>query len=57
MMQISLLESILPFAIFFCNASKGAKLLHDWVNTDYCVAKSITRDSVSHVIKQAIEYT
>lgn len=38
-----------------CNSSKGTKKLSDWMNSDYCRRKGITRDSVAQVIKDAIE--
>ena len=38
-----------------CNASKGAKLLEDWLKSDYCKKKSITIDSVAEVVREAIE--
>lgn len=34
-----------------CNASKGSKLLSDWLNCKYCAIKGITRDSVATVVK------
>ena len=37
-----------------CNASKGSKLLEDWLNSDYCERKGITHDSVAEVVKKAI---
>ena len=37
-----------------CNASKGSKLLEDWLNSDYCERKGITPDSVAEVVKKAI---
>ncbi|WP_304233374.1 HNH endonuclease signature motif containing protein [Jiulongibacter sediminis] len=37
-----------------CNASKGSKLLEDWLGSNYCKRKGITRDSVAEVVKQAI---
>lgn len=37
-----------------CNASKGAKLLSDRINSDYCKNKNITPQSVSSVIQQAL---
>ena len=39
-----------------CNASKGAKLLEDWFQSEYCKHKKITRDSVAKVVKEAILY-
>ncbi len=38
-----------------CNASKGVKLLEDWLNSDYCKNKGITKDSVALVVKEAIK--
>ena len=37
-----------------CNASKGAKLLEDWLNSSYCSSKGITRKTVAIVIKNAL---
>lgn len=37
-----------------CNASKGSKLLEDWLKTDYCRKKEITVDSVDDVVKMAL---
>jgi len=34
-----------------CNASKGTKLLIDWLNGKYCKTKRITKDSVAAVVK------
>ena len=38
-----------------CNASKGTELLADWLETDYCRARGITRESVASVIRVALE--
>jgi hypothetical protein len=38
-----------------CNASKGSKLLEDWLSSDYCKKKEITTDSVAEVIKLALK--
>lgn len=38
-----------------CNASKGAKLLEDWLNSDYCNRNEITEDSVAQVVKDALK--
>ena len=38
-----------------CNASKGAKLLEDWIKSDYCKRNKITKDSVAQVVKEAIK--
>lgn len=35
-----------------CNASKGAKLLKDWLNCKYCKTKGITKDSVEILVKE-----
>lgn len=37
-----------------CNASKGAKLLEDWLETDYCKRKEIAVHSIATVVKKAI---
>jgi 5-methylcytosine-specific restriction endonuclease McrA len=37
-----------------CNASKGAKLLQDWLKTNYCKNKRITSNSVSQVVKNTL---
>ena len=34
-----------------CNASKGTKLLNDWLNSKYCLTKGITKDNVATVVK------
>lgn len=33
-----------------CNASKGSKLLTDWLNSKYCLTKGITKDNVATVV-------
>ncbi|WP_394182893.1 hypothetical protein [Marinomonas posidonica] len=38
-----------------CNSSKGQKKLSDWLQTKYCVTKSITPQTVAPIIKQAIQ--
>lgn len=38
-----------------CNASKGVKLLEDWLLSDYCKRNKITTDSVAQVVKEAIK--
>ncbi len=38
-----------------CNASKGAKLLEDWLQSDYCKKKNITIESVANIVKEAIK--
>jgi hypothetical protein len=37
-----------------CNASKGAKLLEDWLQSEYCKARNISKDTVAAVIKNAL---
>jgi len=37
-----------------CNASKGQKLLSDWLDTDYCKKKNIRPDNVAPIIKQSL---
>ncbi|NER11767.1 HNH endonuclease [Muriicola jejuensis] len=37
-----------------CNASKGAKLIEDWLRSSYCLSKGISFDSVAQVVKDAI---
>jgi 5-methylcytosine-specific restriction endonuclease McrA len=38
-----------------CNASKGAKLLEDWLESDYCKKNGITEGTVASVVKDAIK--
>jgi hypothetical protein len=38
-----------------CNASKGSKLLEDWLESNYCKKKEITVDSVADVVKKALK--
>jgi len=38
-----------------CNASKGAKLLEDWLQSDYCKKNGITEETVDIVVKEAIK--
>jgi len=37
-----------------CNASKGSKLLSDWLDSKYCKTKGINSLSVAHVIQEAL---
>lgn len=37
-----------------CNASKGAKLLSEWLDGKYCKNKNITPKTVAVVVKEAI---
>jgi 5-methylcytosine-specific restriction endonuclease McrA len=36
---------------FSCNASKGAKRLEDWLKSNYCSDKKISKENVAHVVK------
>jgi hypothetical protein len=38
-----------------CNASKGSKLLEEWLKSDYCKNKEITAKTVSEVVKKALK--
>ncbi|MBT8377398.1 MAG: HNH endonuclease [Bacteroidia bacterium] len=38
-----------------CNASKGAKLIEDWLESKYCKQKEINKKSVALVVKEAIK--
>lgn len=38
-----------------CNASKGAKLIEDWLEGKYCKTKGINRFTVAQVVKDAID--
>jgi 5-methylcytosine-specific restriction endonuclease McrA len=37
-----------------CNASKGSKLLGDWLNSPYCKSKNITAKTVARVVRQSL---
>ena len=39
---------------FSCNASKGSKLLKDWLKSDYCHRKGINEKTVAPVVKDAL---
>lgn len=34
-----------------CNASKGRKTLEEWLNSNYCMLKGISKESVAAVVK------
>ena len=34
-----------------CNASKGSKLLIDWLKSNYCMTKGITKESVAMLVR------
>ena len=38
-----------------CNASKGAKLIAAWLNSTYCKKRNITVNTVSPVVKMALD--
>jgi hypothetical protein len=40
-----------------CNASKGAKDLLTWLESNYCKSKGITRESVACVVRNHIDST
>ncbi|NHF60106.1 HNH endonuclease [Flavobacteriaceae bacterium TP-CH-4] len=37
-----------------CNASKGAKLLADWLEGNYCKTTGISKDTAAQVVKDAL---
>jgi hypothetical protein len=37
-----------------CNASKGAKLIEEWLLGNYCITKGISKETVAEVVKQAL---
>ena len=37
-----------------CNSSKGTKPLAEWIESQYCKTRGITRDNVANVVKQAL---
>jgi len=40
---------------FSCNASKGAKILSEWMKSPYCQNNGITSESVAEVVKTALK--
>jgi len=38
-----------------CNASKGGKLLDDWLKSSYCKNKKISKDTVAPFVKRHLE--
>lgn len=38
-----------------CNASKGSKLLQDWLQSYYCYEKGISKETVAEIVKQALD--
>jgi len=51
--RISTINNI-AISCISCNASKGAKLLEDWLDGQYCKSKGITKETVAEVVKKAI---
>jgi hypothetical protein len=37
-----------------CNSSKGNKGLSEWLESDYCKKRGITKDTVSEVVRKAL---
>jgi hypothetical protein len=37
-----------------CNASKGTKRLSDWLESEYCRKRGITRDTVAEVVRRRL---
>ncbi len=37
-----------------CNSSKGTKTLSDWLESNYCKKRGITRDTVAEVVMRAL---
>lgn len=38
-----------------CNSSKGAKNLNDWLTSNYCVSKGISRETVGLVVQKVLD--
>lgn len=38
-----------------CNASKGSKRLEDWLESKYCLNKSISIETVAPIVKRYLE--
>jgi hypothetical protein len=52
--KINVIENI-ALCCGSCNASKGAKLLEDWLGGKYCVTKGITKDNMAPVVKEYLK--
>lgn len=39
---------------FSCNASKGTKALLQWLQSEYCRKRGITKDTIARVARQAL---
>jgi len=38
-----------------CNGSKGTKSLSRWFESSYCKRRGISRNTVAHMVKQALD--
>jgi hypothetical protein len=47
-------ENNIALSCTSCNASKGAKLFSEWLESNYCKSKGITVETVAEVIKRAV---
>ena len=47
----------IAFCCIGCNASKGAKVLVEWLESNYCKSRGITEQSVSSVVREALSRT
>ena len=52
--RISTMENI-ALCCTSCNASKGAKLLLNWLSSPYCISKQINEKTVAAVVKNALK--
>ncbi len=52
--RISTIDNI-ALCCVSCNASKGAKLLEDWLNGKYCKTKGISKETVAQIVKNALD--
>ncbi|WP_282036166.1 hypothetical protein [Saccharicrinis aurantiacus] len=52
--RISTIDNI-ALCCISCNASKGAKLLVDWLDGKYCKTKGINKETVAQVVKDALK--
>jgi hypothetical protein len=39
-----------------CNSSKGVKPLGDWLQSEYCKRRGISRETVAEVVRQALAF-
>jgi hypothetical protein len=39
---------------FSCNSSKGTKKLSDWLKSNYCKERGITKNTVAEVVRNAL---